>query len=95
MREMTVPSGFFRFGMACTASQITVRLKTVVAVGEVSSINDQCADFYVWMAHSHHPLMVNYGSRSGAEHDRRELMAALQDDYEADARAIQESRNDR
>jgi hypothetical protein len=95
MREITVPSGFFRFGMACTASQITVRLKTVVAVGEVTSIYDPCADFYVWMAHSHHPLIVNYDSRSGAEHDRRELMAALHDDYEAGRAALNEARDDR
>lgn len=87
MREITVPSGFFRFGMAYSADQLTARLRAIMAVSEVRSVHDGAASLSLWLTHSNHPLVIGYGSRSGAEHDRRELMAALHDDYEAAGRA--------
>jgi hypothetical protein len=70
-----MPAGFFRFGAAYSADQLTVRIAAIDAVGEISSITEYSARFSVWLRGQQ--VSIGYGSRGCAEIDREGLMAAL------------------
>lgn len=71
------PTGFFRFGAACSADQKYVRLDAIKAFSEVNSVFDHQATIHVWLSHSNHPMSIQYGARSAAELDHRNLKSAL------------------
>lgn len=77
---MSEAKGFFRFGMAYAVDQLTVRLRAIQAVSEVQSVDSGPSILRLWLAGDRSPVCIGYGSKSGADHDRGALMAALLQD---------------